>query len=68
MASTNTPHCFLDANAWLSAFIETQDQRKSAIAKTLIQDNVLVASTQVINEATNVCLRKLNFNRIALFG
>ena len=62
MASTNTPHCFLDANAWLSAFIETQDQRKSAIAKTLIQDNVLVASTQVSNEVCVNLIKKASFD------
>jgi predicted nucleic acid-binding protein len=48
--------CFIDTNIWLYAFIETDDERKSAAAKSVIQKPDVVVSIQVINE---VCLNML---------
>jgi predicted nucleic acid-binding protein len=48
--------CFIDTNIWLYAFIETDDERKSVAAKSVIQKPDVVVSIQVINE---VCLNML---------
>ena len=66
MAETNSVHCFFDSNAWLYSFIETQDQRKSAVARKLIQDNVIVVSTQVINEVCLNLIKKANFDEASI--
>ena len=50
--------CFIDTNIWLYAFIETDDERKSASAKSIIQKPDVVVSTQVINEVCVNMLRK----------
>ena len=44
--------CFVDSNVWLYAFIETQDEGKSVVAKSVIQngDIAVTVSTQIINE------------------
>lgn len=51
---------FADTNIVL--YTIGQDARKASIARRIIAAQPKV-STQVINEATNVCLRKLNFTR-----
>jgi len=51
-------HCFIDANIWLYAFIETDDERKRAAAKSVIQKPDVVVSIQVINEVCVNMLRK----------
>lgn len=51
---------FVDTNIVL--YTIGQDAHKASIARRIIAAQPKV-STQVINEATNVCLRKLNFNR-----
>lgn len=56
------PLCFVDANIWLYAFIESQDKGKSALAKQVIQNNEIVVSTQVINE---VCVNLLKKAKLA---
>ncbi|MEZ4528502.1 MAG: PIN domain-containing protein [Desulfobacterales bacterium] len=53
--------CFIDSNIWLYAFISSQDSDKSVAARSVIRDNDIVISTQVINE---VCI---NLIRKALF-
>ena len=66
MGETNPVHCFFDSNVWLYSFIETQDQRKSAVARRLIQDNVIVVSAQVINEVCVNLIKKANFDEASI--
>ncbi len=54
--------CFIDSNLWLYAFITSQNPDKSIAARSVIQNNDIIISTQVINE---VCI---NFIRKALFS
>jgi len=54
--------CFIDTNVWLYAFIQTQDQDKSLIAKTTIQNGEIVVSTQVINEVCVNLIKKARFD------
>ncbi len=62
MSESSLVNSFLDSNAWLYAFLESQDQRKSTIARQLINDNVFIISTQVINEVCVNLIRKANFD------
>jgi predicted nucleic acid-binding protein len=55
-----TAKVFADTNIVL--YTIGQDVRKAAIARRIIATHPKV-STQVINEATSVCLRKLGFTR-----
>ena len=55
-----TAKCFADTNIVL--YTIGQDQRKSSIARSILAAHPVI-STQVINEAINVCLRKLDFDR-----
>src|SRR2546429_8570764 len=66
MSETSLVNCFLDSNVWLYAFIEGQDQRKSAIAKQLIDDSVFIISTQVINEVCVNLIKKANFDEAGI--
>lgn len=50
MSGVESKLCFIDTNVWLYAFIRTQDQDKTAIAKTTIQSSEVVISPQIINE------------------
>jgi predicted nucleic acid-binding protein len=50
--------CFIDSNIWLYVFMQRQDSAKSAIAKSIIQHNNVVISTQVINEVCANLLKK----------
>ena len=52
---------FCDSNILLYAF-SNQDLRKKEIASKLILDNKSIISIQVINEVSNIMLKKLNFN------
>lgn len=54
--------CFVDTNVWLYAFIQTQDQGKTALAKTIIQSSEIVISTQVINEVCVNLIKKARFD------
>ena len=51
---------FCDSNILLYAFGK-QDLKKKAIASKLILDKKSIISVQVINEVSNIMLRKLNF-------
>jgi predicted nucleic acid-binding protein len=62
MALNDPTNCFLDTNVWLYAFIETQDQKKSATAKGLIEENGVVVSSQVINEISINLIKKAHFD------
>lgn len=55
-----TAKCFSDTNIVL--YTIGQDTRKAGIARTIVASRPLV-SAQVVNEAINVCLRKLGFER-----
>ena len=57
-ASANT---FVDSNIWLYAFIEGDDARKTAIAKSIVEVPSVILSVQVINEVCRNLLRKANF-------
>ncbi len=57
-----TPLCFIDTNIWLYAFIPGQDLNKSVIAKTIIQQNDIIVSTQVINEICVNLIKKAQFD------
>ncbi|MEM4235058.1 MAG: PIN domain-containing protein [Candidatus Methanomethylicaceae archaeon] len=61
MPDNLTTACFIDTNIWLYAFIESDETTKSAQARTLIQENEPVVSTQVINEVCVNLLRRANF-------
>jgi predicted nucleic acid-binding protein len=52
---------FVDTNVWLYAFIQTQDQGKTAIARTIIQSSEIVISAQVINEVCVNLIKKAHF-------
>ncbi|MEA3467606.1 MAG: PIN domain-containing protein [Thermodesulfobacteriota bacterium] len=52
---------FVDTNIWLYSFIASQDTEKSSIAKTIISENDIVISTQIVNEMSVNLLRKANF-------
>jgi len=52
---------FVDSNIWLYAFIEGDDPRKTAVAKSTVEDSSVVLSVQVINEVCRNLLRKANF-------
>ncbi len=58
----NQESCFIDSNIWLYSFIEVQDQRKSNIAKSIVQLQDIAVSTQVINEVCVNLIKKANFN------
>lgn len=55
-----TAKCFSDTNIVL--YTIGQDSRKAGIARGIVAARPLV-SAQVVNEAVNVCLRKLGFDR-----
>lgn len=54
--------CFIDTNVWLYAFIQTQDPKKSASAKALIQQSSILISSQVINEICVNLIKKASFD------
>lgn len=61
-SESRTEVVFADTNIWLYAFLATQDTGKSAKAKTIIRENKLVTSTQVINEVCVNLLKKAGFS------
>jgi len=52
---------FCDSNIMLYA-IGNQDVSKKDIASKIVLDNNCVISVQVINEVSNIMLKKLNFS------
>jgi len=58
--------CFIDSNIWLYVFMQRQDSAKAAIAKSIIQHNNVVISTQVINEVCANLLKKTSLPEIEL--
>lgn len=62
MSGGESKLCFIDANVWLYALLQTQDPDKKTAAKTVIRDNEVVISTQVINEVCVNLIRKAGFD------
>ena len=62
MPETSPARCFLDTNVWLYAFVESQDEGKSRIAKGIIQSNEVIVSVQVINEVSINLIKKAQFD------
>jgi predicted nucleic acid-binding protein len=55
--------CFVDTNIWLYAFVEGDDLRKSARAKSLLEaSRAVVVSPQVINEVCVNLIKKAQFS------
>ena len=50
MCASREPRCLIDSNVWLYAFIESGDEDKSAIARSVVEMDDVMVSTQVINE------------------
>ena len=55
--------CFVDTNIWLYAFVEGDDRRKSARARSLLEaSRVVIVSPQVINEVCVNLIKKAQFS------
>lgn len=52
---------FIDTNIWLYAFIETDDVEKTKIAKSVITENDVFVTVQIINETCVNLLKKAQF-------
>jgi predicted nucleic acid-binding protein len=60
---TEPASCFVDTNIWLYAFVEGDDLRKSARAKSLLEAGVaVIVSPQVINEVCVNLIKKAQFS------
>lgn len=53
---------FIDTNIWLYAFLNTDEPKKSALAKELLQQTEPILSVQVINEICVNLIKKADFN------
>jgi len=58
--------CFVDTNVWLYAFIESQDPEKTIVANTIIQNNEVMISSQVINEVCVNLIKKTRFDEAGI--
>ena len=58
--------CFIDTNIWLYAFIPSQDANKSTKAKTIIQQQEIIISAQVINEVCVNLIKKAQFDELMI--
>jgi hypothetical protein len=60
---TEPASCFVDTNIWLYAFVEGDDRRKSARAKSLLEaSRAVIVSPQVINEVCVNLIKKAQFS------
>lgn len=66
MSDVEPKLCFVDTNVWLYAFIQTQDPAKTGIAKTTIQSNEIVISSQVINEVCVNLIKKAGLDEASV--
>ena len=66
MSDTEAKLCFIDSNVWLYAFIKSQDQDKTAIAKATIQSNEIAVSTQIISEVCVNLIKKARFDEASI--
>lgn len=54
--------CFIDSNIWLYSFVESQNAQKTYIAKSIVRNENIVISVQVINEVCVNLIRKAHFS------
>jgi predicted nucleic acid-binding protein len=66
MSDVEPKLCFIDTNVWLYAFIQSQDQAKTVIAKTTIESSEIVISSQVINEVCVNLIKKARFDEVSI--
>ncbi|HEX8845620.1 MAG TPA: PIN domain-containing protein [Pyrinomonadaceae bacterium] len=66
MSNVEPKLCFIDTNVWLYAFIQSQDQSKTATAKTTIESSEIVLSSQVINEVCVNLIKKARFDEVSI--
>jgi predicted nucleic acid-binding protein len=66
MSDVEAKLCFIDTNVWLYAFIQSQDQDKTVIAKTTIESSEVVISSQVINEVCVNLIKKARFDEVSI--
>lgn len=66
MSDAEPSLCFIDTNVWLYAFIQSQDQDKTVIAKTTIESSEIVISSQVINEVCVNLIKKARFDEVSI--
>jgi predicted nucleic acid-binding protein len=60
---TEPTSCFVDTNIWLYAFVEGDERRKSARARSLLEaSQAVIVSPQVINEVCVNLLKKAQFS------
>jgi predicted nucleic acid-binding protein len=60
---TEPASCFVDTNIWLYAFVEGDNRRKSARAKSLLEaSRAVIVSPQVINEVCVNLIKKAQFS------
>jgi predicted nucleic acid-binding protein len=62
MSDVDSKLCFIDTNIWLYAFIQTQAEDKTTIARAIIQTSEIVISSQVINEVCVNLIKKARFD------
>ncbi len=62
MPESNPDSCFIDTNVWLYAFVESQDENKTRVAKELIENNQPAISAQVINEVCVNLIKLTDFS------
>jgi predicted nucleic acid-binding protein len=61
MADDSGTDCFIDTNIWLYAFIDSDDKKKSVIARNLVRLSRPAVSVQVVNEVCVNMIRKAGF-------
>ncbi len=66
MSDAESKLCFIDTNVWLYAFIQSQDQDKTVIAKTTIESSEIVISSQVISEVCVNLIKKAGFDEVSI--
>jgi len=57
---------FIDTNIWLYSFIQGQNSEKNKIAKTIVKENEIVISTQIVNEICVNLIKKVGFSEIEI--
>jgi predicted nucleic acid-binding protein len=62
MSEGKQGHCLIDTNIWLYAFLETQGNEKSAMARSIIRAKDITISTQIINEVCVNLIKKVQIS------
>ena len=58
-------NAFLDSNLLLYLYSEQEPEKRQTVVSALNKYSIYI-STQVLNEFSNVCIRKLNFNNASV--